>query len=307
MISSIKDPDMNFEESKLAEELLGVDEFLDRYTNPINKQMYLELFSIFIKKEEMDIFTSISEMISNEEQLDTGDISSIINGLTKRAAIAVMKNTYGLITNEELEIRLPDIYDALVKLNFLIDIDVERAYKFKSIIDEREEDLSAYLEILEDLGVSMDFIYNYIEDVDYDFLDAYAKILTKNIESLEPDEDEVLESTMKMLSIVSCLKEVLKDKNPELLKISLARNSLLRDSDIITVVNSEKLDINQLPFELLVGYRLSMSSDSIPSFFKNYTENLTFDNLVDEESCFTSFQDLDNKYKIELAKRMNDE
>ena len=110
---------MNFEENNIAEEMLGIDEFLDRYINPINKQMYLELFSIFIKKEEMDIFTSISEMISSEEQLDTGDITSIINSLTKRAAIAVLKNTYGIILTEELEIRLVDIYNVLLKLNFL--------------------------------------------------------------------------------------------------------------------------------------------------------------------------------------------
>ena len=105
---------MNFEENNIAEEMLGIDEFLDRYINPINKQMYLELFSIFIKKEEMDIFTSISEMISSEEQLDTGDITSIINSLTKRAAIAVLKNTYGIILTEELEIRLVDIYNVLL-------------------------------------------------------------------------------------------------------------------------------------------------------------------------------------------------
>jgi hypothetical protein len=54
-------------------EIMGLDEFLDRYTNPINREMYNELLNIFINKEEMDIFTSISEMISSEEQMEPRD------------------------------------------------------------------------------------------------------------------------------------------------------------------------------------------------------------------------------------------
>ena len=97
-------------------EIMGLDEFLDRYTNPINREMYNELLNIFINKEEMDIFTSISEMISSEEQMEPGDITTIFNGLVKRSAISALKNAYGIILTEEQEIRLVDIHFALVKL-----------------------------------------------------------------------------------------------------------------------------------------------------------------------------------------------
>lgn len=298
---------MNFEENNIAEEMLGIDEFLDRYVNPINKQMYLELFSIFIKKEEMDIFTSISEMISNEEQLDTGDITSIINGLTKRAAIAVLKNTYGIILTEELEVRLIDIYNVLLKLNFLIELDVDRANSFKSIIDEREDDFTAYVNILEELGVDMDFIYNYIDEIDYDFLDTYAKILTEQIEAYEPEDEDTLESILKIASITTCLKAILLDSKSDLLNLSLSRNELLKESDVLEIINSEDFNVDNLAFELISAHRLTMSTDSISDFFKNYTENIVFEDLNEEEKYFVSFQELDSKYKIELAKRMDNE
>lgn len=297
---------MNFEESNVASELLGVEELLERYTNPINKQMYMELFSIFINKEEMDIFTSMSEILSNEEQMDPGDITTIINTLTKRAAIAVLKNAYGIIVNEELEIRLLDLYNVLIKLKFLIEIDTERADKFKSIIDEREDDFVAYNAILEDLGVDLDFIYNYIEEIDYDFLDTYAKILTEQLESIEPDEDK-MEDMLKLISVRDCLKAVLADNKSDLLNMSITRNSFLKESDILEVINLEEFNISNLAFELISGYKLIRSDESVSEFFKNYTENLSFKDLTEEESYFVSFKDLDSKYKIELAKRMSNE
>lgn len=298
---------MEIEENSVAEELAGIDEFLDRYTNPINKQIYMELFSIFINKEEMDIFNSISEMISSEEQLDSGDVTSIISGLTKRAAIAVLKNTYGIILTEELEIRLVDIHSALTKLRFLIDIDIERAQRFKSIIDEREDDFDAYASLLEDLGIDLDFIYNYITDIDYDFLDVYAKILTEHIERFEPGDEEELENMLKLTSITNCLKATLDGNKSNLLNLSLSRNTLLKESDILEVLNSEEFILDTLHFELLSAYKLTMSQNSISEFFKDYTENLTFTDLQEEEKYFVLFQDLESKYKVELAKRMHDE
>lgn len=298
---------MEIEENNVASEIMGIDEFLDRYTNPLNKQMYMELFSIFINKEEMDIFSSISEMISNEEQLDTGDITTVINALTKRAAMAVLKNTYGIILTEELEIRLVDIYDVLIKLRFLMELDIDRTNTFKSIIDEREDDFEAYAKILEDLGVDMDFIYKYIEDIDYDFLDTYAKILTETIERYEPEDDSILEDMLKLASITGCLKTTLQDNKSEILNLTLSRNSLPREADILEVLNSEDFNLNNLAFELLSGYKLIQSQDSVSDFFKNYTENLTFKDVNEEESYFVILKDLENKYKIELAKRMSNE
>lgn len=298
---------MEIEENSVAEELAGIDEFLDRYTNPINKQIYMELFSIFINKEEMDIFNSISEMISSEEQLDSGDVTSIISGLTKRAAIAVLKNTYGIILTEELEIRLVDIHSALTKLRFLIDIDIERAQRFKSIIDEREDDFDAYASLLEDLGIDLDFIYNYITDIDYDFLDVYAKILTEHIERFEPGDEEELENMLKLTSVTNCLKATLNGNKSNLLNLSLSRNTLLKESDVLETLNSEEFILDTLHFELLSAYKLTMSQNSISEFFKDYTENLTFTDLQEEEKYFVLFQDLESKYKIELAKRMHDE
>ena len=298
---------MEIEENSVAEELAGIDEFLDRYTNPINKQIYMELFSIFINKEEMDIFNSISEMISSEEQLDSGDVTSIISGLTKRAAIAVLKNTYGIILTEELEIRLVDIHSALTKLRFLIDIDIERAQRFKSIIDEREDDFDAYASLLEDLGIDLDFIYNYITDIDYDFLDVYAKILTEHIERFEPGDEEELENMLKLTSITNCLKATLNGNKSNLLNLSLSRNTLLKESDVLEALNSEEFILDTLHFELLSAYKLTMSQNSVSEFFKDYTENLTFTDLQEEEKYFVLFQDLESKYKVELAKRMHDE
>ena len=298
---------MEIKENSVAEELAGIDEFLDRYTNPINKQIYMELFSIFINKEEMDIFNSIAEMISSEEQLDSGDVTSIISGLTKRAAIAVLKNTYGIILTEELEIRLVDIHSALTKLRFLIDIDIERAQRFKSIIDEREDDFDAYASLLEDLGIDLDFIYNYITDIDYDFLDVYAKILTEHIERFEPGDEEELENMLKLTSVTNCLKATLNGNKSNLLNLSLSRNTLLKESDVLEALNSEEFIWDTLHFELLSAYKLTMSQNSISEFFKDYTENLTFTDLQEEEKYFVLFQDLESKYKVELAKRMHDE
>ena len=285
-------------------EIMGLDEFLDRYTNPINREMYNELLNIFINKEEMDIFTSISEMISSEEQMEPGDITTIFNGLVKRSAIATLKNAYGIILTEEQEIRLVDIHSALVKLQFMINIDTVRAEKFVSIIDDREDDLDAYMLILEDLGIDIDFIYNYIAEIEDSFLDTYAKILKIEIQKQEVEEDD-LESKLKLNTVISSLKDTLKENKSNLLSLAKTRMSYLNERDLLEVINNSQLDRHLIPFELLVGYKLLTSEQSISDFFKDYTENITFSNLEEEENCFMTFKDLEDKYKIELSKRIS--
>ncbi len=285
-------------------EIMGLDEFLDRYTNPINREMYNELLNIFINKEEMDIFTSISEMISSEEQMEPGDITTIFNGLVKRSAISALKNAYGIILTEEQEIRLVDIHSALVKLQFIINIDTNRAEKFISIIDDREDDLDAYMLILEDLGIDIDFIYNYIAEIEDGFLDTYAKILKIEIQKQEVEEDD-LESKLKLNTVISSLKDTLKENKSNLLSLAKTRMSYLSERDLLEVINNNQLDRHLIPFELLVGYKLLTSEQSISDFFKDYTENITFFNLEEEENCFMTFKDLEDKYKIELSKRIS--
>lgn len=285
-------------------EIMGLDEFLDRYTNPINREMYNELLNIFINKEEMDIFTSISEMISSEEQMEPGDITTIFNGLVKRSAISALKNAYGIILTEEQEIRLVDIHSALVKLQFMINIDTNRAEKFISIIDDREDDLDAYILILEDLGIDIDFIYNYIAEIEDGFLDTYAKILKIEIQKQEVEEDD-LESKLKLNTVISSLKDTLKESKSNLLSLAKTRMSYLSERDLLEVINNNQLDRHLIPFELLVGYKLLTSEQSISDFFKDYTENITFSNLEEEENCFMTFKDLEDKYKIELSKRIS--
>lgn len=285
-------------------EIMGLDEFLDRYTNPINREMYNELLNIFINKEEMDIFTSISEMISSEEQMEPGDITTIFNGLVKRSAISALKNAYGIILTEEQEIRLVDIHSALVKLQFIINIDTNRAEKFISIIDDREDDLDAYMLILEDLGIDIDFIYNYIAEIEDGFLDTYAKILKIEIQKQEVEEDD-LESKLKLNTVISSLKDTLKENKSNLLSLAKTRMSYLSERDLLEVINNNQLDRHLIPFELLVGYKLLTSEQSISDFFKDYTENITFSNLEEEENCFMTFKDLEDKYKIELSKRIS--
>ena len=285
-------------------EIMGLDEFLDRYTNPINREMYNELLNIFINKEEMDIFTSISEMISSEEQMEPGDITTIFNGLVKRSAISALKNAYGIILTEEQEIRLVDIHSALVKLQFMINIDTSRAEKFISIIDDREDDLDAYMLILEDLGIDIDFIYNYIAEIEDGFLDTYAKILKIEIQKQEVEEDD-LESKLKLNTVISSLKDTLKENKSNLLSLAKTRMSYLSERDLLEVINNSQLDRHLIPFELLVGYKLLTSEQSISDFFKDYTENITFSNLEEEENCFMTFKDLEDKYKIELSKRIS--
>ena len=285
-------------------EIMGLDEFLDRYTNPINREMYNELLNIFINKEEMDIFTSISEMISSEEQMEPGDITTIFNGLVKRSAIAALKNAYGIILTEEQEIRLVDIHSALVKLQFMINIDTGRAEKFVSIIDDREDDLDAYILILEDLGIDIDFIYNYIAEIEDGFLDTYAKILKIEIQKQEVEEDD-LESKLKLNTVISSLKDTLRENKSNLLSLAKTRMSYLSERDLLEVINNNQLDRHLIPFELLVGYKLLTSEQSISDFFKDYTENITFSNLEEEENCFMTFKDLEDKYKIELSKRIS--
>lgn len=285
-------------------EIMGLDEFLDRYTNPINREMYNELLNIFINKEEMDIFTSISEMISSEEQMEPGDITTIFNGLVKRSAISTLKNAYGIILTEEQEIRLVDIHSALVKLQFMINIDTNRAEKFISIIDDREDDLDAYILILEDLGIDIDFIYNYIAEIEDGFLDTYAKILKIEIQKQEVEEDD-LESKLKLNTVISSLKDTLGESKSNLLSLAKTRMSYLSERDLLEVINNNQLDRHLIPFELLVGYKLLTSEQSISDFFKDYTENITFSNLEEEENCFMTFKDLEDKYKIELSKRIS--
>ena len=285
-------------------EIMGLDEFLDRYTNPINREMYNELLNIFINKEEMDIFTSISEMISSEEQMEPGDITTIFNGLVKRSAIATLKNAYGIILTEEQEIRLVDIHSALVRLQFMINIDTNRADKFISIIDDREDDLDAYILILEDLGIDIDFIYNYITEIEDGFLDTYAKILKIEIQKQEVEEDD-LESKLKLNTVISSLKDTLRENKSNLLSLAKTRMSYLSERDLLEVINNNQLDRYLIPFELLVGYKLLTSEQSISDFFKDYTENITFSNLEEEENCFMTFKDLEDKYKIELSKRIS--
>ena len=285
-------------------EIMGLDEFLDRYTNPINREMYNELLNIFINKEEMDIFTSISEMISSEEQMEPGDITTIFNGLVKRSAISTLKNAYGIILTEEQEIRLVDIHSALVKLQFMINIDTNRAEKFISIIDDREDDLDAYILILEDLGIDIDFIYNYIAEIEDGFLDTYAKILKIEIQKQEIEEDD-LESKLKLNTVISSLKDTLRENKSNLLSLAKTRMSYLSERDLLEVINNNQLDRHLIPFELLVGYKLLTSEQSISDFFKDYTENITFSNLEEEENCFMTFKDLEDKYKIELSKRIS--
>ena len=285
-------------------EIMGLDEFLDRYTNPINREMYNELLNIFINKEEMDIFTSISEMISSEEQMEPGDITTIFNGLVKRSAISALKNAYGIILTEEQEIRLVDIHSALVKLQFMINIDTGRAEKFVSIVDDREDDLDAYILILEDLGIDIDFIYNYIAEIEDGFLDTYAKILKIEIQKQEVEEDD-LEFKLKLNTVISSLKDTLRENKSNLLSLAKTRMNYLSERDLLEVINNSQLDRHLLPFVLLVGYKILTSEQSISDFFKDYTENITFSSLEEEENCFMTFKDLEDKYKIELSKRIS--
>lgn len=290
------------------EEILGLEEFLERYTNPVNRIMYETLISIFIDKEETNILNSINDMISNEESLHGGDITSVFYALMIRSCNAVLKNAYGIIIDETKELRLADLYDVILKLKFLTNPDNDRADYFITIIDNRNEDFDAYAMILEELGVEIGFIHENIDSIDYDFLDEYSNILKRMIESSKNNE-EGLGVVLGVNNIIDSLLAIGKAHmlSSNILDIAVVRQNFITDKDILTIVNGNSVNDSTLAFELLAGYKLSQSTVSLADFYKNYTENYKYasGDIDAAEIIFVDFKNMEAEYKIELARRID--
>lgn len=293
---------------KTMEEILGLEEFLNRYTNPTNRIMYENLISIFIDKEEVNILNSINDMISNEELMHGGDITSIFCALMIRSCVAVFKNAYGIIIDESKELRLVDLYDIILKLKFLTNPDSDRADYFINIIDNRDNDFDAYAMILDELGVDIGFVYENIESINIDFLDEYSSILKRMIEANKNNEED-LGIALGVNNIIDSLLAIGKANlyKSNILDTAIIRNSFITDKDILNVINGDTVTDSSLAFELLSGYKLSQATTSLSDFYKNYTENYKYasGDLDTAETIFVDFKNMEAAYKIELSRRID--
>ena len=106
----------------LSIEISGVEDVLDRYINPINKEKFLEIFDFFIKKEYTEVFNFINNIVDFEQSIEQSDITLALCKTTAREALMLIKKEYGIILDiEEDEFRTDDkaIKDKRIKRTVL--------------------------------------------------------------------------------------------------------------------------------------------------------------------------------------------
>ena len=74
----------------LSLEIAGVEDVLDRYVNPVNKEIFLEIFDVFLKKEYTEVFGFSDKLVEFEQSLEQSDITLSLCKTVAREALMLI-------------------------------------------------------------------------------------------------------------------------------------------------------------------------------------------------------------------------
>ena len=256
-------------EEKNYPEIDGLEEILERYINPLNMSIYMEIFSIFIKDENMKVISSINQMIAVEENLEQSEITLLIKTLTARQALLLIKTKYGIILDiDETEFKLNDILTILSKLEYLVDIDKDRASEYLDIIANSDTEKEAITEILLSLGIDEFFLLEHFDKLDYGYLKDYTLLLRDKVDNSDEEFTETdLSILIEFSAIVKELKEVSGNYRIRCLQIALNNNSFLTEEVVLKEINeidmADNSGLNYLAIEFLSAILLAKLDKSL--------------------------------------------
>lgn len=267
----------------LSIEISGVEDVLDRYINPINKEKFLEIFDFFIKKEYTEVFNFINNIVDFEQSIEQSDITLALCKTTAREALMLIKKEYGIILDiEEDEFRTDDILNTLNKLEFLVDIDRDRAWEFLEIINSEDTELEAITSIMIEIGFDEFFLLEKLEKIEYGYLNQYKDFLNRIIGDAEDDiskssldEINLVKNTInKINNLSSTLLSKELNYKIKCIEIAEARQSFVMTKSMLAELNSmdfKTLSNNEIALEFLATILLTSlrNEDSLINTYRD--------------------------------------
>ncbi len=247
----------------LSLEISGVEDILDRYINPINKETFLEIFDFFIKKEYTEVFNFINSIIDFEQSIEQTDITLSLCKTTAREALMLIRKEYGIVLDiSEDEFRTNDILNILHKLEFLTDVDRDRAWEFLEIINSEDTELEAITSIMIEVGFDEFFLLEKLEKIEYGYLNQYKDFLNRIIGDAEDDvskssldEINLVKNTIsKINNLASTLLAKELNYKIKCIDIAEARQSFVMTKSMLAELNSmdfKTLSNNEIALEFL--------------------------------------------------------
>lgn len=267
----------------LSLEISGVEDVLDRYINPINKETFLEIFDFFIKKEYTEVFNFINNIIDFEQSIEQTDITLSLCKTTAREALMLIKKEYGIVLNiEEDEFRANDILNILSKLEFLTDIDRDRAWEFLEILNSEDTELEAITSIMIEIGFDEFFLLEKLEKIEYGYLNQYKDFLNRIIGDAEDDISKTsldeINLVKNTISKINNLSNTLlsKELNYKIkcIDIAEARQSFVMTKSMLAELNTmdfKTLSNNEIALEFLAAILLTnlRNEDSLINTYRD--------------------------------------
>ena len=267
----------------LSIEISGVEDVLDRYINPINKEKFLEIFDFFVKKEYTEVFNFINNIIDFEQSIEQSDITLALCKTTAREALMLIKKEYGIVLDiEEDEFRTDDILNTLNKLEFLTDIDRDRAWEFLEIINSEDTELEAITSLMIEIGFDEFFLLEKLEKIEYGYLNQYKDFLNRIIGDAE---DDISKSSLDEINLVKNTINKINNLSSTLLskelnyKIKCIEIAEARQSFVMT--KSMLAELNNMDFKTLSNNEIVLE----------FLATILLTNLRNEESLINTYRD----------------
>lgn len=262
----------------LSLEISGVEDVLDRYMNPINKELYLEVFDFFIKKEYTQMFSFLNSLIDLEQSIEQTDITLSICKTTARESLMFIKKEYGIVLDiDEDEFRINDIVNIMNKLEFLVDVDRDRAIEILEMLNSEDSELEAMTSVLEDIGIDIYFMLEYFDRMEYGYIAEYKDYLNRVIGD---SEEEILEKELKekeeLKRIINKLESLAGSYKIKALDIVKAREAFVKSKEMLSIINNIDFKLTSdvgASFEFLSVMLLSELRDS-ESFIDVYRDTI---------------------------------
>lgn len=262
----------------LSLEISGVEDVLDRYMNPINKELYLEVFDFFVKKEYTQMFSFLNSLIDFEQSMEQTDITLSICKTTARESLMFIKKEYGIVLDiDEDEFRINDIVNIMNKLEFLVDVDRDRAIEILEMLNSEDSELEAMTSVLEDIGIDKYFMLEYFDRMEYGYIAEYKDYLNRVIGD---SEEEVLEKELKekeeLKRIINKLELLASSYKIKVLDIVKAREAFVKSKEMLSIINNidfKSTSDTEASFEFLSVMLLSELRDS-ESFIDVYRDTI---------------------------------
>lgn len=250
-------------EEKNYPEIEGLEDILVRYVNPENVKIYMEIFSKFIKDDSLKIMSSINNLIGLEENIEQTEITIIIKRLTIRQSLALIKDKYGLVFDiEEQEFNLNSMLNLLSKLEFLTDIDKDRATTYLDIISNCDSDEERITEILKNIGIDEFFLLEHFENIEHGYISDYTLYLRDKVDHADEDFSNTdLHILVEFDAVVKEIKAISNNYRIRCLQIALNNNSFLTEEIVLKELNeidmSDNSGLEYLAIEFLSAILLA--------------------------------------------------